>query len=159
MASNDVDRVLGLTDVRLANGIETHETAHGRGQSITRSADLMRKIALDLVRDGSPLRRDGLRFLRGVLGLTQGEFGTLVGAKEQAIFRWERGHSRIPGPADRAVRLLALGHFGQARDGLKILDRIADGSAPPRPRRSVYRLGSGGWSRIPSAKAASARAA
>lgn len=49
----------------------------------------------------------GLKSLRAKLGLSAGEFGRLVGASGQSIYKWEQGRA-IP----RALQKAALGSIG-----------------------------------------------
>lgn len=45
--------------------------------------------------------------IRKKLGLTQAEFGKLVGVTFVTVSRWETGASRITGPMEKLLRLLA----------------------------------------------------
>jgi transcriptional regulator with XRE-family HTH domain len=53
------------------------------------------------------VRGSEVRELRKGLGLTQEQFGELVGVARNSVARWERGEMKIRESAARLIRLLA----------------------------------------------------
>ena len=53
-----------------------------------------------------------IRFLRGLVDLTQDELGKLLGEDAQSIAHWERSKTRIPPTEDRALRQIFLEYLG-----------------------------------------------
>lgn len=51
-----------------------------------------------------------LRFLRHEINLTQENLAALLGTDAQNVARWEKGITKVPGPADRLIRLLYREH-------------------------------------------------
>jgi putative transcriptional regulator len=72
--------------------------------------DLHRAIALNIIERGDGMTGRELWFVRQELGLSQAQLARFIHADVQAVARWEKGKSRIPGPADRLVRILYLNH-------------------------------------------------
>jgi len=61
------------------------------------------------------MNRDELQSILNELGLTQGEAATLLSVDERTVRRWFEDPSRIPGPANQALRAwLRLHRFGLA---------------------------------------------
>lgn len=50
-----------------------------------------------------------VRRLRRRLGLTQSKFAAILGVSVLTVKRWEAGTTRVDGPAERLIRLLATG--------------------------------------------------
>lgn len=101
-------RECGLDDVWLANGFRVEKTPYGEAVSIDDLADLHRLIGRCLVQKPGKLSAKEFRFLRTELNLSQKKLGELLGADAQAIARWERGVSDVPGPSDRLIRVLYM---------------------------------------------------
>lgn len=57
-----------------------------------------------------------VRFLRQSMGCAQVELGQLLGTTDQAIARWEKGKTAIPGPAELLLRAIFLQHAGKLVD-------------------------------------------
>ena len=85
-----------------------------------------------------------LWFLRQELGLSQAQLARLIRQDVQAVARWEKGRSRLPGAADRLVRLLYLGHDRGTVDVQDLLQELAETDAAPRDR-VLKRMVVGTW--------------
>lgn len=104
----------GLDYVYLVNGYIVHDTEYGPAVEIERPDLLDRQIALTIVNQQRFLTGQEVRFLRGLLDLTQSELGELLGKDAQSVARWERKRTEIPPTEDRALRqiyLEASGHI------------------------------------------------
>jgi putative transcriptional regulator len=96
----------GLDYVYLLNGYTVHETAHGRGLSITDAKQLHERIALDIIGGPHPLRGQEVRFLRGMLHLSQEGLARILRQKRGSVARWEsKSDKKVPGSADTALRM------------------------------------------------------
>ena len=122
-------RACGLDNIFLLNGFTVRETRHGRAVSIEDIDGLHRAIGTHLAREKRILTGAELRFLRVELGLSQKLLGMLLGKAAQTVARWEKGHSRIDGTADRVVRVLyaeQTGENGKTRNMLQDLAALDD---------------------------------
>ena len=123
-------RQCGLDNIRLLNGFKIKRTKHGEAISIQDMDGLHYAIGTYLVREKKTLTGAEVRFLRHELGLSQKVLGTLLGKTEQTLARWEKGQSRIDGPADRLLRLLYQQQTGKNERVKKMLQRLADLDSP-----------------------------
>jgi putative transcriptional regulator len=119
-------RESGLDDVWLVNGYKRARTPYGAGVSIVDIEGLHKAIAARVTRKPGDIAPLEFRFLRKYLGLSQGALGDLIGADTQAIARWEKGKSGIPGSADRLLRALCERHDKGEADILEIVGRLKD---------------------------------
>jgi putative transcriptional regulator len=113
----------GLDSVYLVNGYEIVETQDGRSIVIQDLDGLHRAIGRNLVAEKKRLNGKEARFLRTEMFLSQSLLARLLQEDEQTVARWEKGHTKIRGPADVTLRLLYLEHIGG--DG-KISDLLRD---------------------------------
>ena len=134
----------GLDDVYLVSGYEIEETPYGRGVKISNLDKLHTSIGLYLVRDHKLLKGREWRFLRHLMDITQSELARLIGGNAQQIARYEKDECKIPGPADRMIRMLYEDHAGKAVDIRKFLDRL-DGMDDIVPARMVFAEANGEW--------------
>jgi DNA-binding transcriptional regulator YiaG len=119
----------GIDNVWLMNGYKLTRTPYGAGVAIVDIEGLHKAIAARLTRKPGNISPQEFRFLRKYLGLSQAALGELIGADTQAIARWEKGKSGIPGSADRLLRALCERHAEGKADILEIVKRLkhADG--------------------------------
>lgn len=105
----------GLDYVYLLNGYTVHNTPHGEGVSIRDARSLHERIALDLLGRHRPLQGQDVRFLRGMLRVSQEGLAHVLRQQRGSVARWEaEPHKDIPGAADSALRMFyalkACGH-------------------------------------------------
>ena len=91
----------GLDDIYLLSGYERKMTAHGMSVTIKNLDGLLRVIGDTLVARKKILDGKEIRFLRHQMDITQSELARLFGCDAQQVARYEKGQSKIPGPADR----------------------------------------------------------
>lgn len=96
----------GLDDVFLQNGYKRYLTPEGSGVAVANLDGLHRAIGLHIVARKILLSGKEIRFLRTQMDLTQSELARLIGCDTQQIARYEKGENRIPGPADRLLRMI-----------------------------------------------------
>ena len=125
-------RQCGLDNVHLLNGFTTKKTKHGETMSIQDMDGLHHAIGTYLVREKKNLTGAEVRFLRHELGLSQKVLGMLLGKSEQTLARWEKGQSRIDGPAERLLRLLYQQQSGKNERVKKVLQHLADLDDPAK---------------------------
>ena len=106
----------GLSSVWLTNGfLRSRDLAHGESVAIHDTAALGRAIALALVSDKPFLYGADIRFLRGLPepnGMTQSEFGGLIGASGEDIALWEHNREWVPRTTETLIRLWCLDRLG-----------------------------------------------
>ncbi len=135
----------GLDDVYLHNGYEIHKTKNGRAVSIKNLDGLLSAIGRYLIRRKKLLNGKELRFLRTQMDLTQSELGRLLGYSDQQVARWEKGHSNIPSPANRMLRLLYEEHLGNKSGSIRQILELIDGLDARISDRQVFEKTARGW--------------
>ncbi|NJM91987.1 MAG: helix-turn-helix domain-containing protein [Rhodospirillaceae bacterium] len=111
--------------VYLLDGFETIRTAYGRAVRVANASKLDRAIAQIVVRDQSRLTSQEVRFLRGLLDMTQAELGSALGKDAQTVARWEKGKTEIPPTEDIAVRQIYLEETGHRQRFIDTSRRVA----------------------------------
>lgn len=137
-------RECGLDDVTLVNGYKRVRTPYGVGVSVVDIDGLHKAIAARLTHKPGALTAPEFRFLRKNLGLSQEALGELIGADVQAIARWEKGKSAIPGASDRLLRALWEGHANGETDILEIVGRLKDADGIDQPA-ARFKRGKQSW--------------
>jgi DNA-binding transcriptional regulator YiaG len=102
----------GLDYVWLAGGFVREETPYGAAVMVENATALDRALADAVIRHRRHLTGQEVRFLRGLVDLTQDELGKLLGKDAQSIARWERSKTTIPPTEDRALRQIFLEYLG-----------------------------------------------
>ncbi|MFC7332447.1 helix-turn-helix domain-containing protein [Rhodocista pekingensis] len=115
----------GLDYVWLEGGFVREETAYGPAVRVEHASALDRAIAEAVVRHRRHLTGQEVRFLRGLMDLTQEGLAALLGKDAQSVARWERARTRIPPTEDRALRQLFLEHAGSAQSFTETARRTA----------------------------------
>ena len=138
-------RHCGLNNVYLLNGYTIRQTRHGETVSIHDIDGLHRAIAKFLIRERKTLSGPEARFLRHELGYSQKVLAGLLGKNIQTIARWEKGESRIDGPADRLLRLMYKLRMGSHRGIGKLLRKLADIDNQPEEPLQFRRVTEKGW--------------
>ena len=134
----------GLRNVWLVSGYRAQRTPHGDAVAIEDIAGLHRVIARTIVGRPGPITGAEFRFLRKELELSQEALARYLGCDVQALARWEKGRSRVPGPADRFLRGLTREHADGNADIRKLVERIAAGDGE-EPRRLEFAFKRRGW--------------
>jgi DNA-binding transcriptional regulator YiaG len=117
----------GLDYVYLLNGYTEHETSHGSGVSIKGAKQLHERIALDIISHPHPLRGQEVRFLRGMLRLSQEGLARVLRQKRGSVARWEaEPQKKVPGAADTALRMFYALKAGGHEIAQKLVDLIQE---------------------------------
>ena len=103
-------RECGLDNIYLVNGVYHKTGLRGIRIHIENLDGLHCAIGRMLVDDKKRLNGRELRFLRHELNLTQENLAALLFTDPQSVARWEKGKTKVPGPADRLIRLLYKEH-------------------------------------------------
>ena len=103
----------GLDYVYLVDGFEVIDTGYGSVVQVVNASKLDRAIADAVVRRQNRLVGQEVRFLRGILDITQAELGKALGKDAQSIARWEKGKTEIPPTEDIAIRQIYLEKTGR----------------------------------------------
>ncbi|MFG5864450.1 helix-turn-helix domain-containing protein [Metapseudomonas sp. CR1201] len=102
----------GLEYVFLKNGYTIKETPYGQAVSIDDIEGLHRAIALDIMRQKTPLTGQQFRFLRKEQDLTQAELAAILGVSEQTVAAWEKLKKEpVQMMADISMRAYYLAHM------------------------------------------------
>ena len=112
----------GLRNVWLANGYREIDTPDGKAVAIEDVEGLHQAIGRDLLARRR-LSGSEFRFLRKELGFSQKVAGQILGVSAQSVALWEK-HGRIPGPAERLLRVAYQARAEAAPEILEALKRI-----------------------------------
>ncbi len=135
----------GLAGVYLAGGTERIRIDYGPGVAIQDLDRLHRAIGEHIARSRSMgLIGAEVRFLRQTMDCTQVELAQLLGTTDQAIARWEKGKTAIPGPADLLLRAIFLQHVGKPVDLLRLGASLRVAHGKPQAR-VVFEHTGRGW--------------
>jgi len=106
----------GLRRVVL-QGVETVHCAKCGNEevAIPRLNELMRALALAVVKQPFRLQGEDVKFLRKYLNMTQAEFAGLLDIHKTNLSKWENNEDRIGDQSDRLIRTVVLALW----DGLK----------------------------------------
>ena len=116
----------GLDYVYLLDGFETIKTGYGRAVRVANASKLDRAIARIVVHDQNRLTGQEVRFLRGLLDMTQAALGIALGKDAQTVARWEKGKTEIPPTEDIAIRQIYLDATGHRQRFIDTSRRVAD---------------------------------
>lgn len=116
----------GLPNVFLANGYEIETVDGDEYVSIQNVDGLWRAISMNLVSSQKLLSPRAIRFLRAQMGYTQAEMADLLGVDDQTVARWEKGQARLPGPADRSLRVFYLASDASGPEGAEMLKHLVE---------------------------------
>jgi DNA-binding transcriptional regulator YiaG len=116
----------GLDYVYLMDGFEIIETAYGPAVQVINASKLDRAIALAIVRHQNRLTGQEVRFLRGLLDMTQEELGRTLGKDAQTVARWEKGKTEIPTTEDIAIRQIYLEETGHRQRFIETSRKVGD---------------------------------
>lgn len=99
---------LGLRNVVL-QGIELVrcDTCGNEDPRIPRLSELMRVLALAVIRKPYRLSGEELRFLRKYLGLTAEKFAGILRVDRTTVSKWENGEDSVGEQSDLLIRLIA----------------------------------------------------
>jgi len=115
----------GLDYVYLAGGVRLASTPYGETFAIDGIDALNRRIALEVSAAPFRLRGQEVRFLRAQLDLSQTDLARMLGTSRASVARWEAvPDASIPGPADRALRLLAVARLGRGPELRAVLGTL-----------------------------------
>lgn len=139
----------GLDYVWLLDGFVARQTAYGPAVEVLRPGDLDHRIALTLIRHQPALDGREVRFLRGLLDLTQAELGRLLGKDAQTVARWEKRQTTLPATEDRALRQIYLEHTGHHVRFVDTALHVA--GLTQRRERLVFQAAEQGWDALEAA--------
>lgn len=113
----------GLPNVWLENGFVVRETPYGKAVAVHDVEGLHLALAKSICSKKGVLTGAELRFLRGILGLSQAGLGKLLDRTEQSVSLWERKNS-VPRVANMHVRTLALAKVDGDTTVRQLLERV-----------------------------------
>lgn len=114
----------GLDNVWLAGGYGKKRTKYGVVVSFEDIEGLHESIGRFIIGKPGVLTGKEFRFLRTELDLSQKMLGSIIGASEQAIARWERGVTAVPETEARFLRALYREHVDGAAHIRELAERL-----------------------------------
>jgi len=116
----------GLENVFLKNGYTIKDTPYGKAISIDDIEGLHRAIALDILRQKTPMDGQQFRFLRKEQDLTQAELAAILGVSEQTVAAWEKQKKEpVQVMADISMRAYYMAHM-QAQQAQQVFPSNAE---------------------------------
>jgi len=134
----------GLPNIWLSSGYEIEWIDGEEAVTIHDLDGLHATIGRALVIRKKVLDGPEVRFLRLQMNLTQAELARLIGCDVQQIARYEKGQNKIPGPADRLLRVLYREHLHD-RDSLMDVLRAMERLDSRMDDAQVFAETSEGW--------------
>jgi DNA-binding transcriptional regulator YiaG len=115
----------GLDYVYLMDGFKVVETGHGPVVQIANASKLDRAIAMAVVGHQKRLTDQDVRFLRGLLDMTQEQLGRILGKDAQTVARWEKGKTELPPTEDIAIRQIYLEETGHRQKFIETSRKVS----------------------------------
>lgn len=145
-------RASGLDNIYLQNGYRTINYGGEKAVAVENSEQLHRSIAQALIQKTARLSGQEFRFLRIEMDLSQNQLGRLLDVSEQSVAAWEKSVTqKIPGPAERLMRLYASERLLRSRGQIgALLQRLA-GPDDTLPERMYFVERDAGWERAEAA--------
>jgi len=138
----------GLRNVWLLNGFTYHDTPYGKGVSIEDIDGLHKVLTQSLVMKPGRLAGSEIRFLRKEMELSQRSLAACLGVNIQTLAAWEKSKARIPGPADRMLRILVKGHFNNNVQVKRLIDALNDLETARHEHRIVFEESGNQWRQV-----------
>ena len=114
----------GLANVWLANGYKVKHTSYGEAVAIEDIDGLHLAIAQNLVEKKGGVTGKEFRFLRTLMGMSQGGISGMLGVQEQSVSLWERT-GKVPKAQDALLRLIANEKLVKGNCGIaEVIERI-----------------------------------
>jgi DNA-binding transcriptional regulator YiaG len=134
----------GLDDIYLLNGVIRRVTPYGEGAAVENADELHEAIALSLCTGKAFLTGKEFRFLRKLMELSQAELARLFGCNVQAVARWEKGLTSIPGAADRLMRVFYAATIKLEMSATDLIEQVSELDDTPAERQ-VFEETDHGW--------------
>jgi len=134
----------GLEDVWLVSGYDEEVIDGERAVTIRNLDGLHKAIGRFLVRRKKLLSGKEIHFLRKQMDLTQSDLARLLGYNAQQIARYEKDENRMPGPADRLLRMIYRDHTDGTVSIRAVLEQL-DELDSRKNERQVFQQTSDGW--------------
>jgi DNA-binding transcriptional regulator YiaG len=132
----------GLPDVWLLNGFTIEDTPYGKGVSITDADGLHRALAHSIANSGNSMAPEELRFVRKLIGQSQGMLAKWLGVSDQTVARWEKGEVALRPEAERLIRFLILDWLDEEWAVAECLNEMTElDEAQHGPRRLIRERG------------------
>lgn len=134
----------GLDDVWLVSGYDIEVIDGERAITVRNLDGLHKAIGRFLVRRRKLLSGKEIHFLRKQMDLTQSELARLLGYNAQQIARYEKDENKMPGPADRLLRMIYRDCVDDIVSVRKILEQLDDLDSR-KNEKQVFQQTSDGW--------------
>ena len=131
----DYSELIGLPVRLVGVTLVECESCGNEGVVIPRMSQLHRVIAGALIEKAGLLEPAEVRFLRKWLGLSSADFARRMGVAPATVSRWESESAearrkKLPGPVDRALRLMVAHEEPDTEYSADALDRAGSERAP-----------------------------
>ena len=131
-------------DIYLVSGYDIETTPYGEAVTIKNQDGLHDAIARHLLESKKLLSGKEIRFLRKRMDCTQSGLARLMGVDAQTVARWEKGETKVSGPADRIVRVI---YNDFAKDPIAITEMLEalDSIDEPVGEKQLFEETPSGW--------------
>ncbi|WP_018148928.1 helix-turn-helix domain-containing protein [Henriciella marina] len=114
----------GLDNVFLYDGYELECIDEEEYVRVRNVEELWKGIGISVATEARELQPKEIRFLRNHMELTQDDLAKKLGVEPQTLARWEKSQTKLPGPADLAIRTLFLTSPAAQPEGSEIIGRL-----------------------------------
>lgn len=114
----------GLDNIYLSNGFERGEYDGEETIAVHNVDGLWKAIGFHIVTREKTIEPKEIKFLRGIMRMTQADLAAKLRVDDQTVARWEKGKNETPGPADTAIRFLFLSSPVAQPEGGEVLREI-----------------------------------
>lgn len=115
----------GLNNIYLVNGFEITKNDDGEEEIFIHDIHGLHKaISRILIFKKGLLLGNEIKFIRGILDLSQKKLASLIGCRYQQILLWEKDKNKLSKPADRLLRICLLTYIHKELDNGEIFDQI-----------------------------------
>jgi len=119
-------RACGLSNIILLSGYEIEEFEGEKSVAVKDAYALHKAIGRVIATKASAPSPEEMRFLREEMNLTQTELGLLLGVSSQAVARYEKGKTKVGGPAERLLRAIYMDHLNENVDIVDFVESLSE---------------------------------
>ena len=130
-------RACGLPNIILLSGYTVEEFDGEKHVAVKDVYDLHRAIGRVIATKASSPSPQEMRFLREEMNLTQTELGLLLGVSSQAVARYEKGKTKVGGPAERLLRAIYMDHLNEKVDIVEFVEALSELDETPSDNISL----------------------
>jgi putative transcriptional regulator len=140
----------GLANIFLVNGFEITKTSDDEELFIHDIHGLHKAISKTLIFKKGLLEGNEIKFIRGILDLSQNKLAALIGCRYQQILLWEKNKNKLSKSADRLLKIYLYTYLHKEVDNSEVFDLIneiayLDAAQAKQPDKIEFKEGKNSW--------------